>query len=73
MIDSKRAIETPAGRVQAAEIGVRFSPAKSHLSGAIGGLMHVVIQRYRVRLGVVAEAARYADKCRSGTRDCGDP
>ena len=24
--------------------------------------MHVVIQRYRVRLGVVADAARYADK-----------
>jgi hypothetical protein len=24
--------------------------------------MHVVIQRYRVRLGTVAEAARYADK-----------
>ena len=24
--------------------------------------MHVVIQRYRVRLGVVTEAARYADK-----------
>jgi len=32
--------------------------------------MHVVIQRYRVRLGVVTEAARYADKasCKEARR-----
>ena len=32
------------------------------LLGHTGGLMHAVIRRYRVRLGTVAQAVRYAEK-----------
>src|SRR5207247_9526247 len=51
---------SPAVRLQA------WGNAKArdllHGRSSTGGLMHAVIRRYRVRLGTVAEAVRYAEK-----------
>jgi len=50
-------------KTQARAISGRFRVWKLRLMrSTTGGLMHAVIRRYRVRLGTMEQAARYAEK-----------